>query len=164
MGKRLFGVIRFHFQFLCFSYAELLYSCACVFEMFACVEHQCPMMTDRDIAQMLTRVPWEEMGREDILMMHNNCAKSRKLGKCIVSSNRKLSSENNARINSIRCSIWLEEWISWIWSTILLLFDKDYTKYSTNWIFSLFSWCGVDYVAREWLVRRLTPSIPPEDE
>ena len=27
-----------------------------------CVEHQCPMMTDRDIAQMLTRVPWEEMG------------------------------------------------------------------------------------------------------
>ena len=63
------------------------------------------MMTDRDIAQMLTRVPWEEMGREDILMMHNNCAKSRKLGKCIVSSNRKLSSENIARINSIRCSI-----------------------------------------------------------
>ena len=62
MGKRLVGVIKFHFQFLCFSYAELLYSCACVFEMFACVEHQCPMMTDRDIAQMLTRVPWEGMG------------------------------------------------------------------------------------------------------
>ena len=40
MGKRLVGVIRFHFQFLCFSYAELWYSCACVFEMFACVEHQ----------------------------------------------------------------------------------------------------------------------------
>ena len=32
--------------------------------------------------------------REDILMMHNNCAMSRKLGKCIFSSNRKLSSEN----------------------------------------------------------------------
>ena len=44
------------------SYAELLYSCACVFEMFAYVEHQCPMMTDRDIAKMLTRVPWEGMG------------------------------------------------------------------------------------------------------
>ena len=46
-------------------------------------------------------------GREDILMMHNNCARSRKLGKCIVSSNRKLSSENIARINSIRCSMGL---------------------------------------------------------
>ena len=70
-----------------------------------CTEHQCPMMTDRDIAKMLTRVPWEGMGGEDTLMMHNNCAKSKKLGKCIVSSNRKLSSEKNARINSIRCSI-----------------------------------------------------------
>ena len=36
MGKRLVGVIKFHFQFLCFSYAELWYSCACVFEMFEC--------------------------------------------------------------------------------------------------------------------------------
>ena len=107
MGKRLVGVIKFHFQFLCFSYAELLYSCACVFEMFAYVEHQCPMMTDRDIAQMLTRVPWEEMGGEDILMMHNNCAMRRKLGRCIFASHGKISSENIARIDSIRCSIGL---------------------------------------------------------
>ena len=107
MGKRLVGVIKFHFQLLCISYAELLYSCACVFEMFAYVEHQCPMMTDRDIAQMLNRVPWEGMGREDILMMHNNCAMSRKLGKCIVSSFGNSTSENIARINSIRCSIGL---------------------------------------------------------
>ena len=107
MGKRLVGVIKFHFQFLCFSYAELLYSCACVFEMFACRLYRASMSNDdrQGYCSDAQQSPMGGDGREDILMMHNNCAMSRKLGKCIVSSNRKLSSENNARINSIRCSI-----------------------------------------------------------
>ena len=46
MGKRLVGVIKFHFQFLCFSYAELLYSCACVFEMFECRLYRASMSND----------------------------------------------------------------------------------------------------------------------